>query len=908
MRSAVRFCDGVSLHHQSFGRMAQTLAPLRACILAGVLLLLITSCGGGGSEDASNSTGNQPPPPISQPPSAGTQPPAPVPDYRGETGHAEFSPFNSPYLLFLAFDARGWIDFMFTATLHAPAVGEFREVFAAPVSGDAVVRGVLADDRTGWFSTTYRNYDDGQVIFSGMITIISRSPNPGLGKDGLDVDFEFTAFTVDSSVGSFRITGTVNLQTNMEDVLVDRIQATFVVDDLESTWQEKIENVELVRRWSPADRSLDIGSFEFASGRVYEFDFGFFDYTTPEPLHFDRLDRDPISGGQLAAKGILSSAKLLPLNILGGAILYDQNDDGVSEESIRMTWDQFFGDFSTVAAVQEPPVAHIMPHKNTYEKIFDDALIKVGETASLAGYFSDDPNLVYLDHFWELVRIPQGSNATILDNTNPIVELTADVPGFYMIKLTVFDGVAFSTDHWFIEAKPVDFPNFNVYKGDLSVVTNRHVALGDTINLNARSVFEFPSIGQGIEAQWSWTSIGGFPLQQLGGLDVQIVASEIGAFELKIHSSFHLNDKLNVMVDSPVRFLPPYQFRQTIQNSVRFIGDFNGDQMPDLAVVQPDSTVNDTSVMFFYGAEHNFLDTGPSIGLGFNSFRVAAMADMDTDGIQDIVVQFTDRVEIVYGFSAQQSARRTTLTPSITRSNSTTRIRHIYTDDIDGDGLPDIAVVHDGTEFMSVVRQVAPGQFGSWETLTIDGSDLFSPSNLLQSGDVTGDGISDILIFYHKNDVPFLTTYPGVSGSSPGPPSAQALLFAEFSSFNMLPMDVNLDGVSDLIFWDTQNFVLEMINNGSGVFSLGKTWQRGSHGKPIVLDITGDGVPELLLSGCCASIRIFQASPSGLMDPYEYPVGFFIDFVGAADVNLDGKPDLLMSRDSSSFGLSLSTE
>lgn len=870
--------------------------------------MLVTSCGGGGSETGGSGTGTQAPPPLPPTPSAGPQPPAPIPVFRGETGHAEFSLVNSPFLLFLALDARGWIDFMSTARIFAPSVGDFFEVISAPVAGDLVRRGVVADNRTGWFSTTYRSYDDGEAIFNGRITIVIRSPDPSLGKDGLDVDFEFTNFTVDFAPGGFEITGTVNFQTALEDVRVDRMLATFVVDDLESTQQLKYENIALTRRWSPADRSIDIGSYEFASGRVYDSNFGFVDYDTPEPLHFDRFDRDPISGGMLVGKGILSSATLLPLNILGGAILFDHNDDGVSEESVRMTWDQFYGDFSTVAAVQEPPVAHIMPHKNTYEKIFDDALIKVGENASLAGYFSDDPNLVYLDHFWELVRIPQGSNATILDNTNPIVELTADVPGFYMIKLTVFDGIAFSTDHWFIEAKPVDFPNFNVYKGDLSVVTNRHVALGDTINLNARSVFEFPSVGQGIEAQWSWTTIRGSPSQQLGGLDVQIVASEIGAFELKIHSSFHLNDKLNVMVDSPVRFLPPYQFRQTTQNSARFIGDFNGDQIPDLAAVQPDSTVNDTSVKFFYGAEHNFLDMGPSIGLGFNNFGVAAMADMDTDGIQDIVVQFTDRVEIVYGFSAQQSPRHTTLIPTITRQSSGNRNGHVITDDIDGNGQPDIVVIHAGTNFMSVVRQVAPGQFGSWETFTIDGSEFVPPINSLYSGDVTGDGISDILILYQKNNVPYLTTYPGVLGSSLGPPSAQALPFAEFSSYNMVPMDVNLDGLTDLIFWDVNNFSLEMINDGSGGFSLGKTWQRGSHGKPIVLDITGDGVPELLLSGCCASIRIFQASPSGLMDPYEYPVGFFIDFVGAADVNLDGKPDLLMSRDSSLFGLSLSTE
>ena len=95
-----------------------------------------------------------------------------------------------------------------------------------------------------------------------------------------------------------------------------------------------------------------------------------------------------------------------------------------------------------------------------------------------------------------------------------------------------------------------------------------------------------------------------------------------------------------------------------------------------------------------------------------------------------------------------------------------------------------------------------------------------------------------------------------------------------------------------------------MINDGSGGFSLGNTWRRGSTGGAIVLDITGDGVPELLQSG----IRIFRASPTGLMDPYEYPVGFFSNFVGAADVNLDGKPDLLMIRDSSLFSLSLSTE
>jgi hypothetical protein len=69
-----------------------------------------------------------------------------------------------------------------------------------------------------------------------------------------------------------------------------------------------------------------------------------------------------------------------------------------------------------------------------------DQKVQVGQTATLDGSGSYDPDGVVQGYFWQLVAAPSEHNGDLVDPTKTISILTPDKPGIWVVRLEVSDG------------------------------------------------------------------------------------------------------------------------------------------------------------------------------------------------------------------------------------------------------------------------------------------------------------------------------------------------------------------------------------------------------------------------------------------------------------------------------------
>ncbi len=345
------------------------------------------------------------------------------------------------------------------------------------------------------------------------------------------------------------------------------------------------------------------------------------------------------------------------------------------------------------------------------------------------------------------------------------------------------------------------------------------------------------------------------------------------------------------------------------------IADFNGDGKPDIVVADK----NWDSVSVFT----NNTTTGSATPAfsNQNQFRTGqrptgiSVADINGDGLPDIVTSNYN--------SSSVSILQNTTTPGASSASfaaalnivdgTATQPIGVAVADFNGDGAPDIAVANHFSSTVSILLNTTPPGSSLPSVAPIQSFSTGSRAIAVAVQDINGDGLPDVAVAnYKSNTVSVLlnTTAPGSTVPSFAP-------HVDFTTgkypISVAIGDVNGDGKPDLIVANSaSNTVSVLLNNtvaGAAIpkFAAKTDFAVGSQPLFVVLgDLNGDGKPDLAVANEKSNnISILRnTTATGATTPTfatktNFAVGQNPVALAIADLNGDGMPDIATSNSSS---------
>ena len=358
-------------------------------------------------------------------------------------------------------------------------------------------------------------------------------------------------------------------------------------------------------------------------------------------------------------------------------------------------------------------------------------------------------------------------------------------------------------------------------------------------------------------------------------------------------------------------FLPPVVYSAAGPGSESLaIADFNQDGKPDVVIT---SIVGDTGLLLGNG-DGTFQ---PPLTTGTGGSSAVTAADLNGDGWPDFVVTLANlagAVEALLGngdgtFQSAQSYPTGGAYPE-----------GVVVADVNLDHKPDLVIAN----------EEGPVFFGGLVAILLgNGDGTFQPPVIYDSsagdawsiavGDLNQDGKPDVIVA-NLCDLSSCSEHGKVSvllGNGDGTFQAASTYDSGGLQTSSIAIDdVNGDGKLDVaVVNDVPRNVGVLLGNGDGTFRAPASF--GSGGSPNngpqsieIADVNGDGRPDLLVAVCAASepgvctgllrgrVGVLLGNGDGTFQKsVMYGTGGFYGLgIAVADVNLDGKPDLLVAN------------
>ncbi len=206
----------------------------------------------------------------------------------------------------------------------------------------------------------------------------------------------------------------------------------------------------------------------------------------------------------------------------------------------------------------------------------------------------------------------------------------------------------------------------------------------------------------------------------------------------------------NLFLDKSGRWDYKDQYN-TDGSSAQVIGvtalDTDGDGRKEVVLLDH----NAKSLVFLEQKDHVYRPAG-TMSLGPIAFQGMFVADLDSDGKDDLLVAGSDRLAVLL---TGRNGQRLRTVAGYESNRTEARLGDLIAADLNGDGKPDVALTDTGEHFMEIVSYSGRAElnralaFRVFERKSFrGGADAAEPRDLTV-GDVDGDGRTDLILLVH---------------------------------------------------------------------------------------------------------------------------------------------------------------
>ena len=330
-------------------------------------------------------------------------------------------------------------------------------------------------------------------------------------------------------------------------------------------------------------------------------------------------------------------------------------------------------------------------------------------------------------------------------------------------------------------------------------------------------------------------------------------------------------------------------------------GDLDGDGMPDVVVANAaDATV---SVLrnrtFQFGTEFYSPNFAPKIDFptGSQPFSVA-IGDVDGDGKPDIVVAnlTAGTVSVLRNTSAIGSIYASSFAPKVDYPVGTYP-RSVTVSDLDGDGKPEISVVNERSNTVSVLHNTSiPGYVDASSFAPMVGFATGSSPDCLAVNDLDGDGRNELVVSNYGSNTVSVLYNQAAAGIINASTFAGKIDFATGNQpFFVTTGDADGDGKPDIIVSNSASSSVSVLRNisvtgGIDASSFAPGVEFGVSGYPVSVimgDLDANGTAELAVTNAATnsiSVLIINIPPPPVITsvtPASSPAGAVVTITGA---------------------------
>ena len=276
----------------------------------------------------------------------------------------------------------------------------------------------------------------------------------------------------------------------------------------------------------------------------------------------------------------------------------------------------------------------------------------------------------------------------------------------------------------------------------------------------------------------------------------------------------------------------------------------------------------------------------------------AVFGDFNKDGRADMLVSCTgDRMSLFLGRTEGG------LFGGVNYATGLEKPEFVVANDLDGDGIAEVAVAGSGGTKVSILKQVAQPNAVANKLAPALAIEIGRPTFNVVKGDFNRDGKMDLAVSC-DGGVKILanTSTLGNLVFSVIPPDVNQFITPGKGPFEVIARDMNGDGGDDLVITDAWARTVTVVRSVlPGLNYETNPEALALPGEPIglaVADFTGDGAPDVAVALIDrAIVRVFKNDTFGRLSALlDIPVPAGPVYLRTADFNEDGRMDLVVSN------------